>query len=407
MVPHNTTSEEPTNVLADIPNETPPRTLQERLDALNPARTERILTDLVNLYSPSESEYAAVDYCARFLRSHGAQVTLQPVDARGRHNVIAQTSEAPIGLLFLGHLDTVLKWFQGDYRARCERGYFLGLGSADMKSGCAAMMEAFLSLCALPVSSQRSIGLALVVGEEQDGDGIEALVQVVRPELAVIGEPTSMRLCPSHFGYLEVLLTAQGRRAHSALPELGDNAIDGLLHVLHGLRTPLQHEAPEWNRPALVCNLRELRGGGNAFVVPEYGEAILDIHLPPNISAARVAAELQQRLAGMVMSGTGLTCTLSVKIAFDGYALGESDPFLGQVERVGEQLGMALEPKPFRSHSDANCLYLAGCRPVVIGPGDLETAHTVHERVPMDELHRATRLYTGIGVAYSTQPVAS
>jgi len=59
-----------------------------------------------------------------------------------------------------------------DYGFYQEDDVIYGLGTADMKAGCAAMMEAFTVL------SQKSgaappVGLALVVGEEENGYGCQ------------------------------------------------------------------------------------------------------------------------------------------------------------------------------------------------------------------------------------------
>ena len=375
--------------------------LAQVLERLRPERTETLLTDLIDIYSPCWGEQEVQELVFRYLDAHGARVEKQPVGERGRFNVIARTGEGPVGLLLLGHIDTVVKWYQGDHRARREGSVLRGLGSSDMKSGCAAMIEAFLSLSQVPDPvGAPSIALALVVGEEDEGDGIRALLEVMAPEVAVVGEPTSMRLCPAHYGYLEVLLTTHGRRAHSALPEIGRNAIEAMMAVITGLMGPLSNGDNASERPGLVCNLRELRGGGNAFVVPEYCEAVLDLHLPPEVTLARVKEEMRHRVRALASQHPQHHCQAKFKFGFNGYRLLESDPEIAPLLEACVDVSFQPKRDVFRSHSDANCLWHQGTRPIVIGPGDLTTAHTIDERVVLKELHQATQLYAAMGVRY-------
>lgn len=416
--------------------------LQHALSLLRPVRTERLLCDLIDIFSPSLQEHAIIDYCQRYLQEHGVTVQRIPVGETRRFNLLARTGPQPIGLLLLGHVDTVQKWHQREFRHRREGELITGLGSADMKAGCAAMMEAFIALqqsqallpdASLPSApesrvegqgagqagdptSRRAIALALVVGEESSGDGSSALMaqlqaQGEQPQVAVIGEPTRLNLCYRHFGYLEVLLTTHGKRAHAALPERGDNAIDAMMQLLGGLRAPVSSlsQIPGNLLESLVFNVREMRGGGEAFVVPEYCEAVLDVHFPPDVSLQSVKGLLHARMRREREHLPRHRCHMHQKFGSDGYALSaESDAmrYLLWAQQAVGAMPLPIPEEPdiqqgvFRSHSDGNVLWAQGTRPVVIGPGDLHTAHTLHERVSVRELQQATQLYVALGIRY-------
>jgi len=183
-------------------------TLDKSMD-VQPDRLKNLLKDLVNIYSPTGKEGEILKYVAEYLKSH---------------NLLPEEREE-IGLCFVGHLDTITAHDLEDFGFHEEGDTILGLGTADMKAGCAAMMEAFTVLankggCFPPV------GLALVVGEEEDSDGAKTLVREFSFPWAVVGEPTNIVPCLGHYGYLEVLLRTRGKRAHSSMPELGKNAIE-------------------------------------------------------------------------------------------------------------------------------------------------------------------------------------
>jgi acetylornithine deacetylase len=53
----------------------------------------------------------------------------------------------------------------------------------------------------------------------------------------------------------------------------------------------------------------------------------------------------------------------------------------------------------FRSHSDGNLFYEKGSRPLLLGPGSLETAHTWDEQVSLEEVDLAAAIYLGLCLA--------
>ena len=69
------------------------------------------------------------------------------------------------------------------------------------------------------------MALALVVGEEEDGDGAVALGREFHFPWAIVGEPTNLQPCLSHYGYLEVQITTRGRRMHASLANKGQNPL--------------------------------------------------------------------------------------------------------------------------------------------------------------------------------------
>ena len=76
------------------------------------------------------------------------------------------------------------------------------------------------------------MGLLLVVGEEENGDGSARFLESCKAPWAVIGEPTNLTACFAHYGYLEAGFVTHGVKSHSSLPELGHNAVESMLRVL-------------------------------------------------------------------------------------------------------------------------------------------------------------------------------
>ena len=360
--------------------------------AIDGAQVRQTLIDMVDIYSPSGKEEDIQLYIEDRLQRAGLEVTRQVVEEE-RYNLLATMGEEEPVMFLVGHVDTVPAWNLEEYFAEEEWGVVRGLGAADMKGGCAAMLEAWLALSALPENERPCVGLLFVVGEEENGDGSARFLEETTPPWVVIGEPTSLSPCLSHYGYLEVALTTQGRRTHSSLPELGHNAVESMLRFLLLLgREPLF----ERDKTQIVYSIREMSSSRAGFVVPDQCETYIDLHLPPGMSPESVQQAIR---ACMEKAGSlipGLNMTLSFAFSAQGYDLEDYGRFSEVFDDVYAQLNLPLRFSPFRSHSDGNLFFGAGCRPLILGPGSLETAHTADEQTSLSEVEAAARIYAAL-----------
>ena len=368
--------------------------LERVWNAIDPARLRRTLVDAIDIYSPSGKEEDIQFFFAERLRAAGTPLTRQPVEEE-RYNLLATMGPQPPQLVLVGHVDTVPAWDWEEFGAQEEAGMVRGLGSADMKGGCAAMIEAWLALSTLPEAERPPVGLLLVVGEEENGDGSARFLEEARPPWVVIGEPTGLTACFAHYGYLEAGFVTRGRRSHSSLPELGHNAVESMLRVLlHLARDPLFERAAS----GVVYSIRELSSSRAGFVVPDRCEAWIDLHLPPALSPDEVEATLRRRATE---AGT-LVPDLDLELAFDfaapGYDLGPDPLLWNPLAAIYPQLGLTLRRDPFRSHSDGNLFFSAGVKPLILGPGALETAHTPEEQTSFAEVAAAAKIYAGLAL---------
>lgn len=362
--------------------------------AIDPLRLRRTLMEMVDIYSPSGKEEDIQLYLEALLSQTGIPVRRQVVEEE-RYNLVATMGAGVPSLYLVGHVDTVAAWDIEEYAAVEEWGVVRGLGSADMKGGCAAMVEAWLALATLPEEQRPALGLLLVVGEEENGDGSLRFLQETCPEWVVIGEPTSMLPAFSHFGYMEVSLVTQGRRIHSSLPELGHNAIESMLRVLlHLAVSPLFEQEPS----QLVYSIREMSSSRAGFVVPDRCEALIDLHLSPNVNPGEIRRELEAVFDRARNSIEGLDLESNFDFEAGGYQLEVENRLVSVLEEIYPRLNLPLEFVPFRSHSDGNLFYQAGSMPLILGPGSLETAHTAEEQTSLAEVEAAARIYAALAL---------
>jgi acetylornithine deacetylase len=321
----------------------------------------------------------------------------QPVDdpegPEGRANLLVRLGPQPPALMWVGHVDTVAYPDDDPRRPHVRRGVLHGLGAADMKGGCVAAVEAVAALHAAGVRLDRGLCLALVVGEEEYGDGTETLVGSVEAPLAVVGEPTGLKPCTEHFAYMECSLESRGRSAHAALPELGNNAIYAMLgwmtSILEGTR-----ELPDG--PRIAVNPREIQGGTEMFAVAERCSASLDVHMPAGVEGDIVREVVERTRRSIQVGHAGCSLDWDETLWAPGYVLDPGGDLLAPLRRAFDDVRLPFVPSPFRSHSDASLLHARGIVPLVCGPGDLEVAHTPSERVELSAVHAAAHLYAAM-----------
>jgi len=367
--------------------------MEKALKEINPQRLLSVLVNMIDIYSPSGKEKDIQLYLEEYLSREGLKVDREEVE-EDRFNLHLTMGRGEPLLYLVGHVDTVAEWDFDEEGPYEQSGIIRGLGSADMKGGCAAMVEAWLALVrAFEPHDRPSIGLALVVGEEESGDGSEVFLEKSHPSWVVVGEPTSLSACYAHYGYLEACLETTGRKSHSSLPELGHNAVESMLKVLLHLG---RHEFFQQGRSDLVYSIREMSSSRAGFVVPDRCETWIDFHLPPGMDPRELKTLIRQRAMDAHEFIADLNLEVSFQTSYSGYDLGQDNEMSGLLRPVYEYLGVPYYENVFRSHSDGNLFYSAGVKPVILGPGSLETAHTQDEHTTLAEVTSAARIYTAL-----------
>jgi acetylornithine deacetylase len=241
-----------------------------------------------------------------------------------------------------------------------------GRGSCDAKGIIAAQVAAAERL-------QREgvfVGLLFVVGEERDSLGAQVANDHAPAScrFLVNGEPTENRIALASKGTLRVELTARGRMAHSAYPELGDSAIDKLIAALGRLRAMKLPSDPEVGPCTL--NIGLIEGGRAPNVISDSAKALLLYRL------VGPATEVRTQIVDTVGNLAQVDFTLEI-------------PFT----RLRTLDGLPSMVAAFTT--DIPALSAWG-EPVLLGPGSIHVAHTEREYVSKKQLLEAVDLYCTI-----------
>ena len=284
-----------------------------------------------------------------------------PVEGE-RFNVYATSPEQPHpAIVFSTHMDTVPPFIPSSEDATRIH----GRGSCDAKGIIAAQIAAAERLR----QEKIHVGLLFVVGEERDSLGAKvANEQAPGSRYLVNGEPTENRIALASKGTLRVEVTATGRMAHSAYPELGESAIDKLLEALTRLRAMPLPSAPEIGPCTL--NIGLIEGGRAPNVIPDYAHADLLYRLVGPSDALR-----RQILA---TAGDQVKVTFPLEIPFLR---------LRTVDDLPTMIAAFTTDVPFLTNWG---------EPLLIGPGSIHVAHTDGEYIDKQQLHEAIDLYCTI-----------
>jgi acetylornithine deacetylase/succinyl-diaminopimelate desuccinylase-like protein len=267
-----------------------------------------------------------------------------------------------------------------------------GRGACDTKGSVAAMLTALLNLAAGARPSGTEIVFAALIDEEINQSGSRALVRSgFRADLAIVGEPTRLKVVTAHKGDLWLTLRTRGKAAHGARPELGRNAVHEMAKVVDVIETGYAAAVRKKRHPLLgpaTVNVGSIRGGTQPNIVPDACEIALDRRTLPGETMNGVIAELRaflkrQRLRAEVFDD---------KAAAPCWPM-ETNPGAPLVKALLQHVKQHA-PAGVHYFSDAAIFARGGTPAVLFGPGDIAQAHTAEEWISVRSLNAATTILT-------------
>jgi len=382
------------------------------MDTINPDRAARLLADLVAIPSvnpmgrPWEAgepvERGVSRYLEQLLAPYRVAVTRQVVSPVHENLLvrIPGREEGP-ATLFESHMDTVPAddWLDRAFTPRVEGEVLYGRGACDDKGCLAAMVLAVLDLLESGTIPPRPILLLAAGDEEYSQTGIKHFIQgSERVARGVFGEPTQLVPVIQHKGTVRWDITVRGRSAHTARPELGRNAILGMLAVIGQIQEHERTLQDRFRNPLLsgpTLTVTKIQGGRTRNAVPDECTVALDFRVLPGMDPESARAELIRALAA---TGEAIVHH-PPQLVTPPLATTADDPFALAVREIcRETLGEAVELAGVPYGTDAYWLS-EGAPAIVLGPGSIASAHAVDEHVEVGEVLKAAAIYRRIMLA--------
>ena len=350
-----------------------------------------------------------IQLLADWFESLGFDCNIQIVDQDAdKANLIATLGSGNNGLVLAGHTDTVPfdedRWQVEPFGLTEKENRFYGLGSCDMKSFFAVIIEALKTLDRNRF--QQPLIVLATADEETSMSGAKAIARhasrlgINNARCAVVGEPTDMKPIRMHKGMMMEAIQLTGQAGHSSNPALGNNALEAMHKVISELmlwRDELQsrYHNPMFEVPVPTMNFGHIHGGDNPNRICGSCELQIDIRPLPGMKIDDLRHEMQLRLK-QVLSETGIQ--FKTVALFDGVEAVETDK-QSAIVRLAEKM-TNTEAGAVAFGTEAPYYNALGLESIVMGPGSINQAHQPDEYIEMKMLDPAVDIIRRMIVHY-------
>jgi acetylornithine deacetylase len=332
-----------------------------------------LLKELIATPSFSRQENFTADIIQQFLESH--QV---PVQKTGNNIWAFNKNFDPSkpSILLNSHHDTVKPnagYSIDPFQPIIQDGKIFGLGSNDAGGCLVSLIATFLYF--YPKNIPYNIFIAATAEEEISGaNGIESiLVELPEFELAIVGEPTLMKLAVAEKGLMVIDATVKGIAGHAAREE-GENAIYKALEDLNKVKDfQFKKLSPFLGKTKVSATI--IQAGSQHNVVPDTCVFTLDVRVTDSYTLDEAFEELQS--------------TLKAELKPRSKRLNSTKVPLGhKILSVANELGLEQFGSPTLSDQA-----LIPFPSVKIGPGDSARSHTPDEFIYLEEIKNGIKGY--------------
>ena len=273
-------------------------------------------------------------------------------------------------------------------------GKLFGRGACDMKG----FLGAALSL--LPEISRakltRPLHLALSYDEEVGCVGVTGLLddlkrEGIKPALAIIGEPTLMKIVGAHKGGAKLVTHCCGREGHSSAPEKGANAVMmacAFVAMLDSVWDELRADPdPRFDPPHSTVQATVVGGGTAVNILAKEADVTWEYRCLPDRDPQKILDRVEQRATGEILPkyrarATEAAFQTRIHAVYPGLRMDEDSPAV----RLAREITGANQVEAVSYGTEAGHFQSYGIPAVICGPGSIEQAHRPDEFVALSEL---------------------
>ena len=371
----------------------------------------QILADLINIQSINDHELAVANYLQHLFAQHHIVAKVLPITDTRANLVVEIGTDGPI-LGVSGHMDVVdpgdaTEWDSDPFTLTEHQGNLYGRGTADMKSGLAALVIAIIDIANNNLLQHGRIRLLATAGEEVGAPGSQTLAeQGYADDLAalVIAEPSQDALIYAHKGSMNIRITSTGQAAHSSMPDLGYNAINPLINVLQQANDHFNNPNNHQNAllGPLVMNTTIINGGIQVNSIPAHAQAEMNIRTIPEFNNDIVNQTMQDLIQAANDAGAQLQADVSMSMP-SIYTTGQNT-LVTLAQTLSEAtLNWPVKPLASPGATDASNFLRHQNEDfpfIMFGPGETTVAHKINEYVNRQTYLDFIDLYEDLFVQY-------
>jgi succinyl-diaminopimelate desuccinylase len=373
-------------------------------DFVDGVSVRNLLRDMIREASvnPPGGERGCAEVVANKLRGLGLKVELVEKEP-GRTNVVARlkgTKGSPV-LLYNGHIDVVPVgngWTRDPFGGEIVDDVLFGRGTADMKSGVASMVAAAEAIVKSGAELKGDLVITAVADEETgSAKGTRHLIERgLKADMAVVSEPTDLRVEIAHKGILWAEITTKGRGSHASRPHLGLNAIDkmnAIINAIHEIK--LEGSNSLFDVPQPVLSVTTISGGTKINVIPDECRIELDRRMLPSETPELALRQIEDAVAKAIAKDPTIEASIKVQELWPPMEVAPDSIIVQSLARVIEAR-TGKNPRLFgkAAGTDASWLVRDAKIPTVLyGPGDPRFSHTADEHVDLAKVEEAARVF--------------
>jgi putative selenium metabolism hydrolase len=329
-------------------------------------------------------------------------------------NVLGKMGHGQKIIVYDSHIDTVdvgdkAEWGWDPFEGKVENGILFARGAGDEKQSTPGMIYGIALAHELGLLEGWTVYYFGNMEEDCDGIACDALVNAegIRPDYAVVGEPTEMNVYRGHKGRVELQVTAKGRSVHAASNQLGDNAIYKLLPIIAGCRdlNDHLHTDPFLGQGRITVSIIQSRSP-SLNAVPDEATLFIDRRLTFGETKEDAIAQVQAMIPAEHKDSVTVEMMFYETPSYTGFvypvdkyypawAFPEDHPLVQAGLKTSELLwgGKAKTGKLNFSTNGTYWAGKAGIPTIIFAAGIETTAHSLIDQVPLDDLVRATEWY--------------
>ncbi|SES77904.1 acetylornithine deacetylase [Thorsellia anophelis] len=358
-----------------------------------------VSSDDTNLDNPN---LPLIEALSSWFETLGFEITISKVpESRDKYNLLAsiypKNGVTQGGLLLTGHTDTVPfdqgRWTQDPFKLTERENKLYGLGTADMKGFFAFILDALSQIDLSKIT--KPLHILATADEESTMAGARyfAANALIRPDFAIIGEPTSLEPIRAHKGHVAHALKIIGQSGHSSNPALGVNAIDlmhesigHLIELRESLKTRYQNAS--FTVPHPTMNFGYINGGDAANRICACCELHLDIRPLPGLSLDELNGLVTDALKPVTDKYPGRLNIQEMHASIPGYECPTDHHLVKEIEKL-----LAKRTDVVNYCTEAPFIQSL-CPTLVLGPGSIDQAHQPDEFIDMSFIEPTRKVLT-------------
>ena len=343
------------------------------------------------------SNLALIGFAQELLEKAGARCR-RSYDASGKKaNLFATMGpDGGGGYVLSGHTDVVpvdgQDWSGDPFKPEVRDGLLYGRGACDMKG----FLGTAMSLAGEMGKLKRPIHFALSYDEEVGCAGAPVLLADlaaanIKPALAIIGEPTDMKVVGAHKGGVGYWTRCLGHEGHSSAPHKGASAVmmaGEFLVALDRVARELEEDRdPRFEPPYSTALSNVISGGTAQNILAREVNLSWECRTLPGRDGTKVGARMNEIAQNEILpkykkGAPDAAFQTKLMTNYPGLALDSDSPAVA----LARELSGANAVETVAYGTEAGLFQQAGIAAVVCGPGSIEQAHKPDEFVKLSQL---------------------